>query len=263
MSLTKIAANVSGIQTDPMAGLNHLKELSKQKNAEDKEGTFTAIVEILILSFCISMGLYSITLTIFPSKFQQWYREKRHEMSLKITGATKEDQKASRDLFDILIDLIKYAFGGVGLGGASYLYIKRKNKAGKQRQMELAMEEEMNRLKKALEEESKDSAAGVKDNKSSILNGINIVELFNCFADIMAIQRNLPREKDETALEYFMKISKSVNFPDTESLKAAKYFDDELYGKKQSTKDDRASFMQLLLKMMNTINTKSSARIAA
>ena len=121
----------------------------------------------------------------------------------------------------------------------------------------------MDRLKKQLEEELDEttSAAGVVNNKSSILSGANIVELFNSFADIMAIQNNLPRDEDETALEYFEKVAESINFPKSESLKAAVYFDDELYGKKNSTKEDKAAFMKLILEMISKIN-KSSASAA-
>jgi hypothetical protein len=125
--------------------------------------------------------------------------------------------------------------------------------------MEQALQEEMDRLKKHLEEELNDaetSAAGVKE-RSSILNGANIVELFNSFTDVMAIQGDLPRQEEETALEYFDKVAESINFPKNESEKAARYFDDELYGKKNSTKEDKASFMKLILEMISKINKKA------
>ncbi|MBQ2593118.1 MAG: hypothetical protein II567_07545, partial [Candidatus Riflebacteria bacterium] len=76
-----------------------------------------------------------------------------------------------------------------------------------------------------------------------------------------SIQNNLPRDEDETALEYFEKVAESINFPKSESLKAAVYFDDELYGKKNSTKEDKAAFMKLILEMISKIN-KSSASAA-
>ena len=265
LGINRIAKNISGVETDPLDGLNHLKELSEQKNAEDKQGAFTASVELFIISLCIASALYSMTLITFECPFLDYYTKTRKEMSARVTGrnVSKEEQENAKNAFDRLLDrlfqLIKYGPFGVGGGLVCYHYVKKKRKAGKQREMEKALEEEMNRLKEALQKEAEGenttSAAGVTDNTPSILKGVNIVELFNSFAMIMGLQKNLPREKDETALEYFTKISDSLNFPKSESLKASKYFDDELYGKKESTSADRAAFMKLLLNMMTDIET--------
>ncbi len=260
VGINRLARNLSGVDNNPRAGLNHLRELARQADAEDKAGFMTAAAAILLISLCISGALYSVSLKVLPTGFKRFINGRKKELEERYRrGVTQVDpEKAGKDLFDMFMDIITYAPLGAGVVGGGILYVKSKNKAARQRVMEEAMEEEMNRLKESLEKESQEiaSAAGVTDNKPSFLSGINIVELFNCFADIMSIQKDLPREKDETALEYFKKVSEAVHFPESESLKAVKYFDDELYGKKLSTKEDRAAFMQLLLKILNNIDTK-------
>ena len=267
LGINRLAKDLTGVETDPLAGLNHLKELSEQKSAEDKQGSLTAGVELFIFAFCIASALYTFTLKTFECPLIDYYKTTRKSMSLKYTGKevseedVKKAKKSFEDLVEWLLDQLKYLPFGIGGGIVVYRYVKKKKKAGKQRAMELALEEEMKRLKEALEKEADEnapSAAGVTDNTPSILKGVNIVELFNSFAMIMSLQKNLPREKEETALEYFNKISDSLNFPKSESLKASKYFDDELYGKKESTNADRAAFMKLLLNMLNDIDTNKS-----
>ena len=261
MGINRLAKSISGLDNnDPRAGLNHLRELAREADAEDKAGFMTASAGIFFISLCISGILYSASLKVLPTGFQRFLDGRKKELEERYRrGVTQVDpEKAAKDFLDTILDLLTYVPLGAGAVGGGILYLKRKNKAARQRVMEEAMEEEMNRLKESLEQESKGetSAAGVTNNKPSLLSGINIVELFNCFADIMSIQKNLPREQEETALEYFKKVSLAVNFPESESLKAVKYFDDELYGKKESTKEDRAAFIQLLLKILNNIDTK-------
>ena len=79
----------------------------------------------------------------------------------------------------------------------------------------------------------------------------------------MDIQSELPREKDETALEYFNKVTDKINFPESKGIKACKYFDDELYGKKNSTNEDKAAFMTLLLEMLENSTVKTVKKSVA
>ena len=258
LGINRVAKQVSS--QDFREGLKSLKELASQANAEDKYGSFTASLQILLLAVTISGLLYFVTLKIFPDNLKNYLRDQ----DLKYKPRTGQAKKgpSERDMIDMIMDIIQYGSAIGGVTGGSILYIKKKNKAARQRAMEQAMQEEMDRLKEHLEQELKEttSAAGVVDNKPSFLNGANIVELFNSFADIMAVQNNLPRNEEETALEYFNKVAESINFPKSESNKAAVYFDDELYGKKNSTKEDKAAFMKLILEMIGRVNRHSSKK---
>ena len=264
LGINRVAKQVSS--QDFRDGLQNLRDLARQASAEDKMGSFTAGAEILILSVLISAFAYSTTLKIFPNNFLNYFRQTKSRLNEKY-NPEKQDPNAPkpRDIMDLLQDFICYGLGGGSLAGGGILYIKKKRKAARQRAMEQALQEEMDRLKEHLEQEINEtatSAAGVVDNKSSLLSGANIVELFNSFAELMAIQGDLPRHEEETALEYFNKVAEKINFPREESLKAAVYFDDELYGKKNSTKEDKAAFMKLILEMISRVN-KSNAAAAA
>lgn len=261
LTINRLAKTVSS--QDYRDGLKNLKELVKQANAEDKKGAFTAIAEILTLSIIISCCVYALTLQIFPNNFLKFYRNKDAEYNERYNTKSNSKSKkgGSLDFMDLLDQIINWLPKAVGCYGGyrGYMYYKRKkDKAGRQRMMEQAMKEEMDRLREQLAQEidESSSAGGVTDNKPGLLSG-NIVELFNTFASIMEIQKDLPREKDETAQEYFIKISNSIKFPKDDALKASKYFDDELYGKKESTTEDRNAFMKLLLEMMNKVNIGS------
>ncbi len=260
--INRIAKSLTGVETDPMAGLNHLQELARQKNAEDSYGATTAFSGILIIAICISCFAYSFTMQLFPGVLKQYYEKREKELSDYYNpNASKNAKKAANDLFDILMRCIKYIPLGAGTIGGSILYIKKRQRAARQRAMEIAMEEEMKRLKDNIQKEADEiSAGGVTDNKpSSFLSGASIVELFNSFAAIMGLKKaDLRREEEETALEYFMRIAISVNFSKEESIKAARYFDDELYAKKTSSKEDRAAFMKLVLRMLDCIDAKTS-----
>jgi hypothetical protein len=261
LGINKVAKQVSS--QDFRDGLKSLRELANQAGAEDKAGSMSASIQIFLIAITISGLLYYVTLQIFPNNLKNYLREQDNRFKKLSEQAQNVEKPNERDIIDIILDIAKRAGLFGGFAGGTVYYYKKKRKAARQRAMELAMEEEMDRLKSQLEEELNEttSAAGVVNNKSSILSGANIVELFNSFADIMAIQNNLPRDEDETALEYFEKVAESINFPKSESLKAAVYFDDELYGKKNSTKEDKAAFMKLILEMISKIN-KSSASAA-
>ena len=256
LGINRVAKQVSS--QDFRDGLRSLKELANQAGAEDKYGSMSASIQILLLAIAISGILYFFTLRIFPNNLKEYLRSM--DLKYKPTG-TEQKGPSTRDMFDLAMDLFQYGSLIGGIGGGGILYLKKKRKASRQRAMEQAMQEEMDRLKEHLEQELNEttSAAGVVNNKSSILNGANIVELFNSFADIMAVTGDLPRQEEETALEYFNKVAESINFPKDESEKAAVYFDDELYGKKNSTKEDKAAFMKLILEMISRVNKSNSA----
>ncbi len=258
LGINRVAKQVSS--QDFRDGLRNLKELANQANAEDKYGSYTAGTGIIVVALIISFFVYSATLKVFPNNLKEYFRKVNTDLADKYKPQEKNgDEPSPRDIFDILRDILTYGGIGGSVCGATIIYIRKKNKAARQRAMEQALQEEMDRLKKHLEEELNDSetsAAGVKE-RSSILNGANIVELFNSFTDVMAIQGDLPRQEEETALEYFDKVAESINFPKNESEKAARYFDDELYGKKNSTKEDKAAFMKLILEMISKINKKA------
>ena len=259
LGINRVAKQVSS--QDFRDGLKNLRDLANQAGAEDKYGSMTASIQIFLVAIAISGLLYFFSMRIFPHNLKEYLRAS--DLKYKaLTAQGKNNGPSEEDIIDTIINIFEWGSLIGGLGGGTYLYIKKKNKAARQRAMEQAMQEEMDRLKEHLEQELKestDSAAGVVNNKSSILNGANIVELFNSFADIMAIQNNLPREEDETALEYFNKVAESINFPKAESQKASVYFDDELYGKKNSTKEDKAAFMKLILEMISRVNKGSAA----
>ncbi len=257
----RLAKSVSS--PDFNEALKSLSDLARQANAEDKRGAFTAISGILIISITISVFAYLVTIRIIPPTIVKFYKEKSAEYSLRYDNK-KEGEKAQKDAFDMILDnldVILEALFGLGTGTFAYKqYKKYVKKANQQRYMEEAMQSEIDKLKEKLASEIKDaenaSAAGVADNQSTFLKG-NIVEIFNTFTNLMGIQSELPREKDETALEYFNKVTESINFPKSEGIKACKYFDDELYGKKNSTQQDKAAFMTLLLKMLDSVTVKT------
>lgn len=255
---SSLAKSLTGVDTDPITGLNHLKELAEQKNAEDKLGSFAAGTGIIFLALCISFSLYSLTMKAFPSSVKSWVRNNDLTNKYNPTGGPKEPD--AKDFFDMLLDLAEWLpLGGAGVFGGTIIY-RMKKKAGRQRQMEECMQEEMDRLKEALTKETENltSAAGVTDNKPSFLSGATIVQLFNSFAALMGLKNEeLKRSKEETALEYFNRISESVKYPKQESIKASRYFDDELYAKKLSTQEDKAAFMKLLLAMLDSIDIKN------
>lgn len=259
LGINRVAKQVAS--QDFRDGLQSLRELASQANAEDKEGSLTASFQILLLAIAISGILYFFTLKIFPNNLKNYLRNQDEKYKKLSEQAKNAPQPTEEDIIDYILQFLEYGSLIGGCGGIGIWYVKKRNKAARQRAMEEAMAEEMDRLKEHLEQELNEttSAAGVVNNKSSILNGANIVELFNSFADIMAIQSNLPRDEDETALEYFIKIADSINFPKAESQKAAVYFDDELYGKKNSRKEDKAAFMKLILEMISKVNKNNAA----
>ena len=262
LGINRVAKQVSS--QDFRDGLQNLKSLANQANAADKEGSFAASAQIVILALIISGLVYSLTLAICPKKnLVKYLQENKILLSEKYKPIDNMKGPSEKDIMDMIYDLMTWGFGGGSVVGGGVIYYRKKQKAARQRAMEQAMQEEMDRLKKQLEEEINEnatSAAGATDKKSSILSGANIVELFKSFTDIMTIQGDLPRQQEETALEYFDKVSETINFPKEESEKAARYFDDELYGKKNSTQEDKAAFMKLVLEMISRCNKKMAKK---
>ena len=69
----------------------------------------------------------------------------------------------------------------------------------------------------------------------------------------MAIRGDLPRQDDETALEYFRKVAKEINFSKGKAELASRYFEDELYGQHETTEENRKAFLELILSMMEKV----------
>lgn len=235
--------------------LDNLRSISMKMSAVDKESSFSAITGILSLSVVISLFIYAFTLSVFPSPLNEYIKTQSKRLNEKFQKdkeefqKNKEEEGAANDAFEVIHGIIMLALGG-GVFGSCYIYYKVKKRRAKQRQMQLMMEDEIRNLKAAIEGEVKSNGEINAKTKSDKLSGATLVELFNSFADVMCITHNLPREEEETALEYFYKISKAVNFPENDSIKASRYFEDELYGKKTTTEEDRKAFLQLLLKIL-------------
>ena len=148
LGINRVAKQVSS--QDFRDGLRNLKELANQANAEDKYGSFTASVQIFLLAITISGILYSFTLRAFPNRLKEYLQGENFRYKMRNTSEQKGPSE--KDIFDMIMDVIQYGSMIGGVTGGSILYIRKKNKAARQRAMEQAMQEEMDRLKEHLEQ---------------------------------------------------------------------------------------------------------------
>lgn len=254
VSVSKLAKDVSGVGHDGnrfMESLTRIKHIAAQEKAQDKFGSLAAGAQIRVIAIIITCALW-LVMTSFPSSLKEDLT-----MPEQQKPKTANDQKADQDLFDILIDLGQLL--GKGLVGSIFCYYGIKKmfldkKKGKKSAADLAIEEEMARLREAIEQDNSNAPAGSEKQKfAASLNGLTLMELFNGFAEIMAIRGDLPRQEDETALEYFRKVATEINFSKGKAELASHYFEDELYGQHETTEENRKAFLELILSMMEKV----------
>ena len=73
LGINRVAKQVSS--QDFRDGLKSLRELANQANAEDKEGSLSASIQILLLAITISGILYFFTLQIFPNNLRTYLKQ--------------------------------------------------------------------------------------------------------------------------------------------------------------------------------------------
>lgn len=250
--INQLAKDVSGVGTGGNRFLNSLdtiKTIAQKEKADDKFGSLAAGMQIRIIALLITGLIWSFA-TMLPSSMKEDLTPPKTQQT-----KTENDKKADQDLFDIMIDLMRIGVRIVIAGGCSiyaYKYYRKMKK--KKSAADIAIEEEMARLREAIEKQDTGVGAGSDRQKfSTNLDGVTLMELFNSFAEIMAIRGDLPRQDDETALEYFRKIAKQINFSKGKAELASRYFEDELYGQHETTEENRKAFLELILSMMEKV----------
>ena len=106
ISSNTLGKNVSNRQ-NINDSLNNLKELAQKADAEDKQGSFTATAEILILSFCVTCFAYTFTLHIFPPNLLNYYKALNAQLSEKYKYKENNNEKKSDLLKRIIEHLLK------------------------------------------------------------------------------------------------------------------------------------------------------------
>lgn len=250
--INQLAKDVSGVGTGGNRFLNSLdkiKTIAQKEKADDKFGSLAAGMQIRIIALLITGLIWSFA-TMLPSSMKEDLTPPKTQQT-----KTENDKKADEDLFDIMIDLMRLGVKMALAGGCGYYAYKLVGKRKKKKSAaDIAIEEEMIRLREAIEKQDTGVGAGSDRQKfSTNLDGVTLMELFNSFAEIMAIRGDLPRQDDETALEYFRKIAKQINFSKGKAELASRYFEDELYGQHETTEENRKAFLELILSMMEKV----------
>lgn len=269
-SVHNLAKNLSYNKqpVDLTEGFAALKILAEQEKAGDKWGNFAASTQIFLVAMFITYMAVSFICCIWPPASLKQMRKFIASFTEESAASKKTDDEKleeglgmASDIMDLanrLCDFIPHASFASGGGFAGYIYYRKRRKKlnGGKSAMDIAIEEEMRRLKSAIEnsENSVSDENGNKSkNKSNIgaLDGATLVELFNNFADIMEIRGDLPRNREETAAEYFSKLATEIRFSKEKADKAARYFENELYGQRETSPEDKRAFIELLLEMMS------------
>lgn len=250
--INQLAKDVSGVGTGGNRFLNSLdkiKTIAQKEKADDKFGSLAAGMQIRIIALLITGLIWSFA-TMLPSSMKEDLTPPKTQQT-----KTENDKKADEDLFDIMIDLMRLGVKMALAGGCGYYAYKLVGKRKKKKSAaDIAIEEEMARLREAIEKQDTGAGAGSDRQKfSTNLDGVTLMELFNSFAEIMAIRGDLPRQDDETALEYFRKVAKEINFSKGKAELASRYFEDELYGQHETTEENRKAFLELILSMMEKV----------
>ena len=249
--INQLAKDVSGVGTGGNRFLNSLdkiKTITQKEKADDKFGSLAAGMQIRIIALLITGLIWSFA-TMLPSSMKEDLTPPKTQQT-----KTENDKKADQDLFDIMIDLMRMGVRIAIAGGFTICGIRYYRKMKKKKSADIAIEEEMARLREAIEKQDTGAGAGSDRQKfSTNLDGVTLMELFNSFAEIMAIRGDLPRQDDETALEYFRKVAKEINFSKGKAELASRYFEDELYGQHETTEENRKAFLELILSMMEKV----------
>ena len=255
---------------DIKEGFHKLLRMAEQEKADDKKGQLTGITQILLATTFATFMVWSVVISVYPPailKVIQRINDAQNKSTAQTLDVNNflDKKEKEKNIFNVLLEFVQLllqapfsatAVGAVGGGMGYYVHRRRKkarlNSDGKSA-MDLAIEEEMRRLRSAIEGDSdSNSIDGLKNKvKADALDGATLVELFNNFADIMEIRGDLPRDKEETASEYFARLSAEISYPQERSKKAARYFENELYGRMQTSREDKKAFMELLLEMMS------------
>ncbi len=87
-----------------------------------------------------------------------------------------------------------------------------------------------------------------------VLEGCDVIRLFNDFTAIMAERGLLPRNEHETPGEYFDRISLDLNLRPADGKAAARCFEAELYGGHKTGESDTKKFLQFLQQVLTRLN---------
>jgi len=87
-----------------------------------------------------------------------------------------------------------------------------------------------------------------------VLEGCNVIKLFNDFTAIMAERGRLPRNEHETPGEYFERICLDLNLRPADGQAAARCFEAELYGGYKTDTADTKKFLQFLQQILTRLN---------
>lgn len=224
-----------------------LSELADQKNAEDKVAALSGKVYVFAMALFVTSLLYLISIKIFPCPMLENISAGRSALSEKYTNMSEKEKQTANDLMGVVESLVEFFLAGTTVGCGAIWYYKKKRKA-RQREMQKLMEAELERIKNEFQEEV---VAGKGGSKATSIAGVNLVELFNSFADVMSKFPGKGRDDGETAQEYFVRLAKSMGASEVKVKSASHLFDDELYGKHTSSASDRQAFMEIILMLMS------------
>lgn len=166
----------------------------------------------------------------------------------------KQYKKQSRDYTRIFRGVLRLTLALLVITFFCWLAISKFEKLLKWLQKLFARKADVNEPPRQNEDELRQNLGKLMQMSDFVLEGCDVIKLFNDFADIMEMRGLLPRGEHETPGEYFERICLDLNLRSADGQAAARCFEAELYGGHKTGTADTKKFLQFLQHVLTRLN---------